>query len=114
MPLFLVLTADFPTSQEAASNTSIRKQSNAEGKQKTTGKRCSQTPGKQSFCREVVLLMSPDDTKVVCGHNKAALHRTGNVISAFKFEKSWCFSTVCEELKKAFPQLGRIIQLQSE
>ena len=89
-------------------NTSIRKQSNAEGKQKTTGKRCSQTPGKQSFCREVVLLTSPDDTKVVRGHNKAALHRTGNVISAFKFEKSWCFSTVCEELKKAFPQLGRI------
>ncbi len=90
-------------------NTSIRKQSNAEGKQKTTGKRCSQTPGKQSFCREVVLLMSPDDSKVVRGHNKTALHRTGNVISVFKFEKSWCFSTVCKELKKAFPQLGRNI-----
>jgi hypothetical protein len=88
-------------------NTTRRLNSN-EGKQKTTGKRCGQTPAKQSFCREVVLLRSPDDTKVVRGHSKAALHRAGNVISAFKFEKSWCFSTVCEELNKAFPQLGRI------
>ena len=55
-----------------------------------------------------MLLKSPDDTKVVRGHNKAALHRAGNVISAFKFEKSWCFSTVCEELIKAFPKLRQI------
>ena len=61
-------------------NTTRRLSSN-EGKPKTTGKRSSQTPAKQSFSREVVLLKSPDDTKVVRGHNKAALHRAGNVIT---------------------------------
>ncbi|CAB4035589.1 Hypothetical predicted protein, partial [Paramuricea clavata] len=94
--------------QSRGRRNATRRLNSNEGKQKTTGKRCGQTPAKQSFCREVVLLRSPDDTKGVRGHSKAALHRAGNVISAFKFEKSWCFSTVCEELNKAFPQLGCI------
>lgn len=82
---------------------------NANGsKGKWTEKRGGKTSAKQCFFREVVLLNSPDETKVVRGHGKAALHRGENVISAFKFEKSWCFSTVCEELRKAFPQLENI------
>ena len=41
-----------------------------------------------SFCREVVLLNDPQDVSVVRGARKANLHGSGNVLSAFMFNKS--------------------------
>ena len=61
-----------------------------------------------SFCREVVLLNDPQDVSVVRGARKANLHRSGNVLSAFMFNKSWTALEVCENLERAFPKLNNV------
>ena len=80
-------------------------QCNQKGKSK--GKASSTCTG-QPLCREVVLLNNPDDNKVVRGSRKVSLHKAGNVISAFKFEKHWRYSRVYEELLKEFSQLESV------
>ena len=61
-----------------------------------------------SFFREVVLLNDPQDVSVVRGAQKANLHRSGNVLSAFMFNKSWTALEVCENLERAFPNLNNV------
>jgi hypothetical protein len=75
---------------------------------KSKGKPKSSATNSQPFCREVVLLNTPNDCKVVRGSKEVNLHKTGNVKSAFKFEKHWSSSKVYDELVKEFHQLESV------
>lgn len=71
----------------------------SKGKQKATN---------APFSREVVLLKNPYDERVVRGSAKAALHRSGNVLNLFEFQKGWSASQVYEKLLYEFPQLQQV------